>query len=435
MKRILIRGAEIIDPSGRISGIQDLLIEAGKIKKIGRMIPDVETETTETIEANGLAAFPGLVDMHVHLRDPGFTHKEDILTGCEAAAAGGVTSVACMPNTKPVTGTPEILEYILEKARQAKAHVYPVASITQDMAGETLSDFALLKKHGAVAFSDDGRPVKNARLMQTCMEEAFRLGVPVISHCEDLDIIGKGIMHKGSVSKRLGVEGMDRSSEDSITAREIALAAASGTAIHIAHVSTAGSVALIRDAKARGVRVTAETCPHYFMLTQDALLKRDADYRMNPPLREQADLEAVLAGVLDGTLDCIVTDHAPHTAEEKADFETAPNGVVGLETSLAASLTALYHTGLLTLEEIARRMSTNPARILHIPGGTLEVGAAADIALVDVNREWTVEPQALHSRSKNTVFKGCSLRGKVLYTLCGGQIVYRGSDHHEMKGE
>lgn len=400
---------------------QDILIEDGILSKIGSL----DAQADQVIDLKGLTVFPGLVDMHVHLRDPGFTYKEDILSGCTAAAAGGVTAVACMPNTKPVVDSVETLQYITEKARQAKARVYPVASITKGLRGDELVNFAELKKAGAVAFSDDGRPVENAAMLQKAMETADQLGMKVISHCEDLNIIDGGIINKGLVSKQLGVKGMDRTSEDSITAREIAIAAATDTAIHIAHVSTAGSVALIRDAKRRGIRVTAETCPHYFILTENKLLKRDADYRMNPPLRTEQDRLAVLEGLLDGTLDCIVTDHAPHAPEEKRDFLTAPNGVVGLETSLAASLTALYHTGYMSLMELAERMSANPCKILGIPGGRIKRGAIADLAVVDLDEEWTVYPELLHSRSKNTVFKGSSFRGRVKMTICRGEVVYQ----------
>ena len=421
MPSILIKNGRVICPEQNIDRTANLYVDSGVITAIG----DQALETADRIiDAEGLVISPGLVDMHVHLRDPGFTHKEDILSGCEAAAAGGVTSVAAMPNTNPVTDSPETIEYILDKAANAKAKVYPIASITKGLEGETLNDFSALKRAGAVGVSDDGRPVKNAYMMQKALISAFENKMPIISHCEDMDIIRGGIINDGEVSKKLGVPGMHRSSEDSITAREIALAQATDTAIHIAHVSTRGSAAIIRSAKQRSVKVTCETCPHYFMLDESLLLKRDADYRMNPPLREKADVAAITQAVLDGTIDAIVTDHAPHAADEKRDFLTAPNGVVGLETSLAATLTQLYHTGKIPLIKLLALMTSNPAKILGIPAGNLKIGSAADIAIFDPGEEWMVMPEKLHSKSKNSVFKGMTLKGKVKYTILNGKIVY-----------
>lgn len=413
----------MVDPSQSLDQVIDLKIEDGVIVEIGEGL-----NGDQVLDAAGLVVLPGLVDMHVHLRDPGFTHKEDILTGCRAASAGGVTSLACMPNTSPVTDSKEVLDYILEKAKEASAHVYPVAAITTGMLGRQLNDFGQMKQAGAVAVSDDGRPVENGAMMMDALISAQENSLLPISHCEDLSIIDGGIINDGAVSKELGVKGMHRASEDSVTAREIALAAATGTRVHIAHVSTEGSVALVRDAKARGVRVTAETCPHYFMLTEQEVLKKDANYRMNPPLREERDKFAVLCGILDGTIDCIVTDHAPHAAEEKADFFKAPNGVVGLETSFAASFTALVHTGKLTLSQLVELMSLRPAKLLGIPAGTLQVGAPADIAIADLNKKWTVVPEQLHSKSKNTVFAGMTFTGKVAYTLLRGRLVYNNDE-------
>ena len=413
----------MVDPSQSLDQVIDLKIEDGVIAEIGEGL-----NGDQVLDAAGLVVLPGLVDMHVHLRDPGFTHKEDILTGCRAASAGGVTSLACMPNTSPVTDSKEVLDYILEKAKEASAHVYPVAAITTGMLGRQLNDFGQMKQAGAVAVSDDGRPVENGAMMMDALISAQENSLLPISHCEDLSIIDGGIINDGAVSKELGVKGMHRASEDSVTAREIALAAATGTRVHIAHVSTEGSVALVRDAKARGVRVTAETCPHYFMLTEQEVLKKDANYRMNPPLREERDKFAVLCGILDGTIDCIVTDHAPHAAEEKADFFKAPNGVVGLETSFAASFTALVHTGKLTLSQLVELMSLRPAKLLGIPAGTLQVGAPADIAIADLNKKWTVVPEQLHSKSKNTVFAGMTFTGKVAYTLLRGRLVYNNDE-------
>ncbi len=421
---ILIQGGRVVSPKNGIDGIYHILLDGDKVAKISREpIADLPEDVT-VIDATGKLVFPGFIDMHVHLRDPGLTHKEDIFTGCEAAAAGGVTSVACMPNTKPVTDSAEVIRYIIDKSRKAKARVYPVAAVTRGMDGEQLTDMAALKSAGAIAFSDDGKPVKNARIMLEGMQHAACIGRKVLSHCEDLELINGGIMHKGDVSRMLGVRGMDRASEDSITAREISLAASAGVPIHICHVSTWLSVEMIRMAKAKGVQVTCETAPHYFILDHQKLITKDADYRMNPPLREQKDIRAILGGIADGTIDCIITDHAPHAANEKADFYTAPNGVVGLETSFAACYTYLVRTGVISLRRLVELMSETPAELLGIPGGCIEEGGIADIAIADPDCEWTVDPAKLHSKSKNTVFKGMTLRGKVKTTICRGEIVF-----------
>lgn len=421
---ILIEGGRVISPKNGIDGLYHILADGDKIVKISEDFITDLPEGTEVIDASGKLVLPGFVDMHVHLRDPGQTHKEDIYTGCAAAAAGGVTSVACMPNTTPPVDTPEVVRYILDKAKGAKARVYPVACVTKGMQGETVTDMAALKAAGAVAFSDDGRPVKNARVMMEGMRHADCAGRMVLSHCEDLDLINGGIMHKGDVSRTLGVPGMDRASEDAVTAREICLADSAGVPVHICHVSTKGSVELIRHAKRCGVKVTCETAPHYFILDHEKLLSRDADYRMNPPLREQKDIRAVLGGIADGTIDCIITDHAPHAAEEKADFFKAPNGVVGLETSFAASYTGLVKPARLSLARLIRLMSVNPARLLGIPGGHIRPGDAADLAVADLEAVWTVEPEKLRSKSKNTVFKGMEFTGRVVRTFLNGALVY-----------
>lgn len=423
MKTLLIRQARILDPSKAMDMVGDILVEDGKIAAVA---PKLDKKADEVIEAAGLVAAPGLIDMHVHLRDPGFTYKEDILSGCRAAAAGGFTAVAAMPNTKPSVDSPEVIRYILDKAEGADARVYPIADITRGQSGGELCDFAALKEAGAVGISDDGHPVKNAKLMLEGIRAGKGYGLLPISHCEDMDIIGKGIIHKGWVSDKLGVPGMDRASEDSITAREIALADSIGCPIHIAHVSTKGSVALIRDAKARGVQVTCETAPHYTLLTHEALLNRDANWRMNPPLREEEDRLAVIEGLRDGTIDAIITDHAPHAAEEKANFETAPNGIIGLETCFAASYTSLVKTGVLSLMQLIRLMSTNPAELLGVPGGTLAIGEWADITLIDPQEEWTFTEADIRSKSRNTPFLGTTFTGKVKFTLLGGRITHRG---------
>ena len=428
MDKLLITNARIIDPSCEplLDFVGDILVEDGRIKKVGGELSRMKiAEGAEIIDAKGLCAAPGFVDIHVHFRDPGFTHKEDIITGSHAAAAGGVTSVCCMPNTKPVTDSEEVLSYILEKAEKADTRVYPIASITMGMKGDELNDIAKMHALGAVAVSDDGRPVENGGMMLRALQEAYRVGVPVVSHCEDLTIINGGIINKGKVSEELGVKGMDRASEDSITSREIILAETSGTAIHICHVSTVGCVEMIRQAKRRGVKVTCETAPHYMMMTDDLLRNKDANFRMNPPLREKRDCEAIIEGVFDGTIDAIITDHAPHAPEEKADFYKAPNGIVGLETSFAAACTTLVHERGMALPELVRLMSTAPANLMRLPAGSLREGSLADIVLFDPDRKWTVEAEQLHSKSKNTPFDGMELTGKVVRTILGGKTVYK----------
>lgn len=418
---LLLKNGRVVDCINSVDKKLDLFIENGKVKALGE---NLNINADRIIDCTGKTVIPGLCDMHVHFRDPGQTYKEDIITGGDAAVAGGVTAVACMPNTKPVCDNAETVKYILDKAKKSKVKVYPVGSITNGLAGEQLSDYDALKKAGCVAVSDDGRPVKSARMMAEAMVKAHYAGLKVISHCEDLEIINGGIMNLGRVSKELGVKGMSRSSENTISAREIVLAGDMNVPIHIAHVSTKEVVNYIRSAVRYGVMVTSETAPHYFALTDECLRTRDADYRMNPPLREADDVDAITEAVCDGTIDCIVTDHAPHAADEKADFEKAPNGVVGLETSLAATLTQLYHTGKMTLAQIVRVMCVNPRTILGIDGGTLGIGDTADIAVVDLNEEWVVDPQKLHSKSKNTCFKGMTLKGKVKYTIVDGKVVF-----------
>ncbi len=415
----VIKNATVVSPADGCSGRMDIKIENGKIAAVGENLSG-DTE----INAEGLYAIPGLVDMHVHLRDPGQTAKEDILTGCCAAAAGGVTSLLAMPNTNPTIDCGEVVRYVREKAKDAKARVYVAASITKGLQSKEPTDLAELKEAGAVGLSDDGRPVVNTAFLRSAMKRAPQYGMTVVAHCEDLFLAEGGKINEGEISAQLGVKGIPAAAEDCGTAREIALAAAEDVPIHICHVSTATSVALIRDAKRRGVKVTAETAPHYFSLTEKELLRRDADYRMNPPLRTEKDVQAIIEGLRDGTLDAIATDHAPHTPAEKADFEKAPNGSVGMESSLAVGITYLVKTGILTFDELVEKMSVNPARILGIDAGTLRVGANADIALVDLNEEWTVDPDKLHGKSKNTPFKGMTLTGKAKKTILGGKIVF-----------
>ncbi len=420
---LCLTNGHVVDSVNRIDEILDVRIVDGKIAEVGRSLP--MDENTLCIDCSGLTVIPGVCDMHIHMRDPGQTEKEDIFTASESAAAGGVTAVACMPNTTPPVDCPETVKYILDKAKSAKAKVYPIGSITKGLSGAELTDFAELKLAGCVGVSDDGKPVKNAMMMKTAIKNAALERLTIISHCEDLDIIDGGIMNMGAVSDVLGIKGMARSSENYITAREIFLAEEQGLPIHIAHVSTKEAVDIIRHMKKSGAKVTCETAPHYFTLTEDKLFTKDADYRMNPPLREQADVDAIIEGICDGTVDCIVTDHAPHTKEQKADFYTAPNGVVGLETSLAVTVTALLNTGKISHVRLVELMCVNPRRILGISGGDLSVGSDADITIFSENEQWTVQPEKLQSKSKNTCFKGMTLSGKVKYTLLNGKIVYR----------
>lgn len=418
---IILRNVHAVDPVSGLDCVTDIAVKDGRIARLG----GCEGMTAQRdINCKGLYAVPGLFDMHVHFRDPGLTHKEDILTGAAAAKAGGVTGVLLMPNTKPACDNAETVKYILEKGARTGINVYTSACITKGMQSGELCDYDELKKAGVFAVTDDGRPVENAELMRQALEKSVSNGMTVLSHCEDLKIINGGIINKGKVSEALGVKGMDRASEDYITAREIALAASCGAHIHICHVSTKGSVNIIRAAKRDGVKVTCETASHYFTYTDEKLYSKDACYRMSPPLRTEEDRAAVEEALLDGTIDCIITDHAPHTAEEKADFLTAPNGVVGLETSLAATLTKLYHSGKCGISDIVRMMSIRPREILGLPIVKIAEGESCELCIFDPEMQWTVDPEKLHSKSKNTVFKGETFKGKAVYTICGGEVVY-----------
>ena len=414
----IIRNASIVNIDGVTVG--DIVIRDGVFVQVGGNAE--VTAEDEVIEATGLHAFPGLVDMHVHLRDPGQTQKEDILSGCAAAVAGGVTSLVCMPNTVPAVDSHETVKYIIDKAGATGIHVYPAAAITYGLSGKVCCDYEALKNAGAAALSDDGRPVENDEMLLSALKEGKRLGLPVLCHCEDLTQAAGGKVHEGRASQLLGVKGMSSSSEFGDIDRTIRLAESVNAPVHICHVSTKESIEIIRQAKARGVKVTCETAPHYFVYTYEKVLGCDADYRMNPPLREEEDRLAVIRGLQDGTIDAIATDHAPHSALEKADFVKAPNGVVGMETSLSATLT--YMGNELTLSDVVRLMSFNPSRIMELPSGEIKVGAPADVALVDLNEEWTVDPEKLHGRSRNAVFKGETLTGRVKATFCGGKKVF-----------
>ena len=408
-ERILIKGARVLSPADGLDCALDVLADGGRIAAMA-LPGTLEQCDAGRVDASGYILAPGLVDMHVHLRDPGYTHKEDIRSGCAAARAGGFTSIVSMPNTAPPVDSPELVRYVIDSAEGCS--VRPSACITVGMKGERLTDFAALKAAGAVAVTDDGRPVESRELMRRALTEAAAAGLAVISHCEDLAIVAGGKINLGCVSAQLGVPGMDRRSEDSITRREIELARETGCPVHIAHVSTRGAVEAIREAKAQGVRVTAETAPHYLTFTEEALLSRDANFRMNPPLREQEDVDAVTAAVCDGTIDAIATDHAPHSPEEKSDFLAAPNGVIGMESSFAASYTALVASGRMTLGRLIELMSANPARILGIDAGTLRIGAPAAFALLDTITERVFSAEELKGKSVNCPFIGRKLTGR-----------------------
>lgn len=424
--KIIFKNVRACDPQNGLDEITDITAENGVITKIGKTEED---DADRVIDGEGrLCALPGLFDMHVHFRDPGLTYKEDIITGANAAKAGGFTGVACMPNTVPPIDSPELVKYVFDKAEETGIDVYPFACVTKGMKGEELCDFEALKAAGVTGISDDGRPVENAELMRQAIESTNENGLIVASHCEDLKIINGGKMNKGKVSEELGVAGMDRASEDYITAREIALAMSCDARVHICHVSTVGSVNIIRAAKKDGVKVTCETAPHYFTYTDEKLRSRDADYRMSPPLRTEEDRQAIENALVDGTIDCIITDHAPHSAEEKADFIKAPNGVVGLETSLAATLTKLYHTGKVSLSKVAELMSVRPREIMGLEAVKIAEGERCDLVIFDPEKEWTVIPEKLHSKSKNSVFKGETFKGKVLYTVCKGKVVFEAEE-------
>ena len=421
---ILLKNAWIVDPVSATAATGDLLMENGIISALAA---GIAAKGHEMIDCTGLYLAPGLVDMHVHFRDPGLTYKEDILTGSAAAAAGGFTTVACMPNTKPVLDTPEQMEYVLEKGKhQGFCHVLPIGAVTVGQKGEMLTDFDALAQAGAVAFSDDGVPVTSAVRMRDALKAAKKLHKIVISHCEDGEMVKNYAVNEGAVSRQLGLPGRPAIAEDLMVARDLMLAKETGAHVHIAHVSTKGSAQLIRQAKQDGVSVTAETCPQYFIYTEQEILKKGTMARVNPPLRTAEDRQAILEAVLDGTLDCIVTDHAPHSAEEKArPLPDAPSGMVGLETSLAACLSYLVKPGYLTVPQLIRKMTVVPASILGLEAGTLHAGGAADLCVFDAKEQWTVDPQNFRSKGRNTVFAGDTLTGKVKLTVCGGKITHR----------
>lgn len=427
-KELIIRGGRIIDPSQGVDGIGDLIIEGGRVKELRLQAGGARTAKSngaESVDAAGKLVLPGLVDMHTHLREPGFEHKETIRTGTLAAVRGGFTSVCPMPNTNPVNDNPTVTAFIIKKAlEQGSCAVYPVGAITKGQQGEELAEMGLMYDAGCVAFSDDGRPVMSSIIMRRALEYSKVFNLPLISHSEDLTLTDGGVMNEGPLATTLGLRGLPPAAEEVMVARDIILAGLTGGRLHIAHVSTAGSVLLIRQAKERGVAVTAETCPHYFTLTEAAVKGYNTNAKVNPPLRTARDIEAIKEGLRDGTIDIIATDHAPHHRDEKnLEFDKAPSGISGLETAWGLSM-GLVREGVLTLPGLVEKMTVQPAKILGMDKGTLRPGADADVAIIDPDREMTVQAAGFVSKGKNTPFEGWVLKGLPVMALCRGKVVY-----------
>ncbi|PKM81693.1 MAG: dihydroorotase [Firmicutes bacterium HGW-Firmicutes-14] len=426
--KLLIKGGRVVDPAAGINGENDILVEDGKISAVGNNLSVSGTAGgAETIDAAGKLVLPGLIDMHVHLREPGFEAKETIATGTRAAAMGGFTGVACMPNTNPVIDSRALVEFINSRAAsEGLVNVYPIGAVTKGSKGEELAEIGDMKLAGAVGISDDGHPVMNAQLMRLAMEYAGMFGLPVISHCEDLNLVADGVMHEGYQSTVYGLKGITRAAEETMVARDIILAELTGARLHIAHISTAGSVDLVRMAKKRGLNITAEATPHHFSLTDEAVGNYDTATKVNPPLRGEEDVEAVREGLRDGTIDVIATDHAPHAVEEKdVEFNYAPFGIVGLETAVGLSFRELVEPGILTVEDLVMKMSVNPARILGLVKGTLKPGADADITIIDPDLKEKVDISRFETKGKNSPFGGWELKGLPVATIVGGRVVMR----------
>ncbi len=431
---LLIKNARVIDPASRVDEQMDVWVDGGKIAEIGREIPQSKIQkpssaSAQIIDARGKILTPGLIDMHCHLREPGHEYKETIETGSQAGAAGGYTSLVCMANTVPVNDTRAVTEYILRQAKEKGClHIFPVGAVTKELKGESLAEIGELKEAGVVALSDDGKTVTNTGLYRRAMEYARGFDLPIISHCEDPALAGQGVMNEGFMSTQLGLRGIPAASETIMVLRDIILAELTGAALHIAHVSAAGSVQAIREAKARGVKVTAETAPHYFTLTDEAVRTYDTHTKMNPPLRSQKDVAAVIAGLRDGTIDAIATDHAPQNVVEKeVEYELAANGIIGLETALPLAL-KLVQEGHLSLMQAIEKFTLRPARILSLKKGTLQAGADADLTLIDPDRETVVDISHFRSKSRNSPFHGWKLRGMAVMTVVAGKVVYIAPD-------
>ena len=421
--KLLVREARVVDPSQGLDRVSDLLIEDGRIGGIGGSIP---VQGAEVLEARGLVAVPGFVDMHVHLREPGFEYKETIASGTAAAAAGGFAAVASMANTHPVNDCAAVTEYILKKAAVAgKARVHPVGATTKAMEGRELAEIGEMVAAGAVAISDDGRPVSDPNVMRRAMEYAKMFGIAVIEHCETLELHPGGVMNEGYWSTTLGLRGIPRASEEIAVARNIRLAELTGARFHVAHLSTAGALRSVREAKARGLSVTCEVTPHHLLLTDERVSSYDTQAKMKPPLTTEGDRQALLEGLSDGAVDAIATDHAPHHQDEKDDdFDSAPFGIVGLETAVALSLDRLVRPKIITLGRLVELLSWGPAQILRVEGGTLAPGSRADVTLLDLERPFRVEPQSFLSKGKSTPFAGWELRGRAVRTIVGGVTVW-----------
>ena len=419
---ILIKGGHVIDP-GRVNGVADVLIENGKISAVGPALAVPAGATV--IQAAGQLVVPGFVDLHVHFREPGFEYKETIQSGTEAAVAGGFTTVCAMPNTNPVNDNQAVTEFMLERAKAAgNANLHPIGANTKRSEGKELAEIGDLRRAGCVAISDDGKPVMNSLVMRRAMEYARAFDVPVVDHCEDLHLSEGGCMNEGVISTELGLPGIPSAAEDVMVARNVSLAELTGARLHLAHISTAGSVRMVREAKARGLKVTAEACPHHFTLTEELTRGYNTHAKMNPPLRTSQDVQAIKEGLRDGTIDVIATDHAPHATQEKQqEFTEAPFGIVGLETALPLTL-ALVEEGVLTLESAVDKLATAPAKAFSLNAGTLAVGAPADLAIVDPGLEWEVDPSRFRSKSRNTPFAGWKVKGRVTTTIVSGRVVY-----------
>ena len=421
---LAIIGGRVIDPESKMDRIADIFIRDGVIKRIDK--PKSKFGAKETIDAKEMIVAPGLIDMHTHLREPGREDEETIYTGSCAAVAGGFTSVCCMPNTHPPIDNQETVKFVYEKAKQAKCRVYPVGCITKNQMGEELTEIYDLVQAGVVAVSDDGKPVSNPQVMRNALEYCRMFDLPVISHCEDLNLSGSGVMHEGFVSTGLGMSGIPSVAEEIMVARDIKLAEFTKARIHIAHVSTEGSVELIRQAKKRGIKVTCEATPHHFSLTHEIIRTFDTNAKVNPPVRSKKDVEALKKGLADGTIDCIATDHAPHSIEEKdVEFDFAPCGMVGLETALGLMITELIEKKVLSWPQAIAKLTINPARILNLNGGRIKKNSPADITIIDPKATWIVEPTKFQSKSKNSPFGKRKLKGKVYYTIIDGKVKYR----------
>jgi len=424
MPQLLIKGGRVIDPASATDKLADVLIQDGAIAAVGA---GLAASGAEIFDAHGLIVTPGFIDMHVHLREPGFEHAETIETGARAAAAGGFTSICCMPNTLPANDNATVTSYIVERARKlAVTHVFPIGAITKNSAGEELSAIGSMKAAGIVAISDDGRPVMNARVMRRAMEFARSFDLPVIDHCEDLNLSAGGDMHEGFESVRLGLRGIPASSEDVMVARDILLAELTGARFHVAHISTRHAVAMVAFAKQRGLPVTCEVTPHHFALTDAGMRPYDSNYKMKPPLRTACDAGALVEGIVAGAVDAIATDHAPHPGSEKMqEFERCPFGIIGLETALGLALEHLVHTGKISLARLVAMFTTGPAGVLHLDRGTLAVGAPADVTIFSADVEWTYDVNQSFSKSRNSPFDGHTFRGGPVATIVDGAVVWR----------